>query len=126
MSDVKELINCPKCNQKLRIPFGKKLEVHCPTCENYFIYEKMEVINCPECNQKIRIPFGKKLEVHCPTCGNNFINGNNFTNELLIERETVVLKDYHMSKELLHKCHAVILVHLTHMKLNFVTRQSVF
>ena len=147
MSDVKELINCPKCNQKLRIPFGKKLEVHCPTCENYFIYEKMEVINCPECNQKIRIPFGKKLEVHCPTCGNNFvkeknektevvncpgcnqkiripfgeklevhcpicgnnfINGNNFTNELSIERETVVLKDYHMSKELLHKCHAVI------------------
>ncbi|MCI8751442.1 hypothetical protein [Thomasclavelia cocleata] len=39
MSDIKEVINCPKCNQKLRIPVGKRLEIHCPTCGNNFIKE---------------------------------------------------------------------------------------
>ena len=28
----KVIVNCPKCNQKLRVPSNKKIEISCPSC----------------------------------------------------------------------------------------------
>ncbi len=30
------IVICPSCNQKLRVPSGKKLKVNCPSCKNIF------------------------------------------------------------------------------------------
>lgn len=30
------IVNCPNCNQKSRVPSGKKLKVNCPSCKHIF------------------------------------------------------------------------------------------
>jgi phage FluMu protein Com len=40
-----EIINCPKCQQKLRVPSGQGLlNVRCPKCQNQFHWDRSEAI----------------------------------------------------------------------------------
>jgi hypothetical protein len=31
------IVNCPSCNQKVRVPSGKKIEITCPSCASQWI-----------------------------------------------------------------------------------------
>jgi hypothetical protein len=35
-NDIKSIISCPKCAQRIRVPAGLLLDISCPKCENKF------------------------------------------------------------------------------------------
>ena len=91
-----EIITCPECGVKLRIPQNgeARVRVHCPGCDTWFDrINKSEarpkpspsssqerpcvdyppiIVSCPRCQQRMKIPADQAVTVTCPSCGETF------------------------------------------------------
>lgn len=91
-----EVITCPECGVKLRIPQNgeARVRIHCPGCDTWFDrINKSEarpkpspspsqerpcvdyppiIVSCPRCQQRMKIPANKAVTVSCPSCGEVF------------------------------------------------------
>jgi DNA-directed RNA polymerase subunit M/transcription elongation factor TFIIS len=97
--EIKIIITCEKCGQKLRVPLRKKnLHVACPTCHYEFNYEFVEgslVSDSseqkssppqPNISEKASNTSSQKTEterVRCPNCGGYKITQAGISSQLL-------------------------------------------
>lgn len=56
MEESKKIINCPQCENKIRIPSDKHIRFLCPHCSNKFEYKNGEQIINQDCNDFIEPP----------------------------------------------------------------------
>ena len=95
--EIKIEVQCPFCDQSLRVPAHHKGQIKCPSCTKQFNHEDLhkdsnklinqlenseiltsysneDLLDCPKCNQKLRVPIDKRpVTSRCPVCSTEFL-----------------------------------------------------
>ena len=95
--EIKIEIQCPFCEQILRVPADHNGQIKCPSCTKQFNHKQLEeskdedkknnetteipisrsnedLLDCPQCNQKLRVPIDRRpVNSRCPVCKTEFL-----------------------------------------------------